>query len=267
MEPIKKALERARQERARGGGTTFPGAPGRPVGGGSPPLDLGGARSWSPEPAVLRERRVFPGDDDSPGATAYKVLRTKVLQRLAARGWQAVGITSPRVGEGKTLTAVNLAMSLARDVNHTVILVDVNLREPRVHELLGLEPERGIGDVLIQGVPAGEALYRPGLERLLVLPGREAVADASEWLASPAMLELVAGLRAGRPRQVLVFDLPPLLTGDEALAFLPNLDVALLVVEQGRTLAEDVRRSVEQLGDLPLLGSVLNRARDGVVQS
>ena len=116
MERIKQALDKARLERAAE--SVVPVSRGDEGGGGSltaADIRYSQTRVQALDPTVLRENRIIYGSSDATGLTAYKMLRTQVMQRMAARGWNALAVTSPAPGDGKSLTAINLAISLARE--------------------------------------------------------------------------------------------------------------------------------------------------------
>lgn len=219
-------------------------------------------RTFQPSLEVLRRNRVLPGLDEPSAVGAYKILRTQVLQRMKERGWNALAVTSPGPGQGKTLTAVNLAVSLAREVNHTVLLVDLDLQRPSVHRCFGYLPDRGVSDIVLRDAPVAECLFNPGVERLVVLPGHEPVPNSSEVLSSPPTVRLVQELKTRYPTRMVIFDLPPVLSADDALAFAPYVDAALLVIDEGRTKRNEVTRAVEYLRTTELLGTVLNRSHE-----
>lgn len=208
--------------------------------------------------ALLRGNRVVLEDSDRSSLAAYKMLRTQVLQRMTARGWNALAVTSPVPGDGKTLTSINLAISLARELHHTVLLVDMDLRNPNVHRYFGLEPSIGISDFLLGAAEIGDVMINPGIERLVVLPGRVAVENSSEILASPAMGHLVQELKSRYPSRMVLFDLPPVLSADDALSFAPFVDAFLLVVRDGKSTNAEIERAMEILRDIPVIGTVLN---------
>ncbi len=193
---------------------------------------------------------------------SYRMLRTKVLRELQTHGWNSIAITSPATGSGKTLTAINLAISLAREVNHTVLLVDLDLRAPSIHESFGYEPELGISDYLQHDAPIEEIMFSPGIDRLVVLPGRESIADSSETLRSPKMVSLVGELKHRYPDRIVICDLPPMLATDDALGFAPYTDAMLMVAEAGSTRREDLQQSLSILKDVRLIGTVLNKSED-----
>jgi len=211
-------------------------------------------------PDMLRDNRVILGRENDAIASAYKMLRTQVMQRMRENGWKALGITSCRPGEGKSLTAVNLAISLANAIDHTVLLVDADLRRPRLHEYFGYTSERGLSDYLLDGVPLRETVFSPGIERLVVLPAGNAIINSSEMLSSSKMVQLIEGLKTVYPAQLVVFDLPPLLSTDDALAFSPHIDAVLLVLEKGKTSKEEVKQAMKLLQGVNVLGTVLNKS-------
>lgn len=141
-----------------------------------------------------------------------------------------------------------------------MLLVDLDLRKPSLHRMFGIQPKAGIGDYLLRGTPLNEILVNPSIERLVLLPGREPVSNSSEMLSSPRMVQLVDELKNRYPSRIVLFDLPPLLATDDALAFSPYVDAALLVVEEGETLKEEIEQSIELLKQTRLLGTVLNKS-------
>ena len=210
----------------------------------------------------LRENRIIAGMGQNEYWDAYRILRTQVLQILRARRWSTLGITSPTPGNGKSLTAINLAISLAKEVNHTVLLVDFDLRRPSIHKYFGYDPEYGVGDYILNDIPINEILFSPSIARLTVLPGYQAIADSSEMITTPKMLKLMEELKTRYPKRLVIYDLPPLLVNDDALAFSPNVDAMLLVLEEGQTQKQELVRCLEILSEVNVIGTVLNKAKD-----
>ncbi len=191
---------------------------------------------------------------------AYRMLRTRVLQTMRNNGWTSVAVTGPASGCGKTLTAINLAISLAMEVTHTVLLVDLDLRNPTIHEYFGYQPELGLSDYLTTDIPLYQLLFNPGIERLVVLPGRNVLPNSAEMLRSPRMISLVNELKTRYPDRLVVFDLPPILAADDALAFSPYTDCFLMVAESGGTKKDDLQKAYDILKNTPLVGTVLNKS-------
>lgn len=212
--------------------------------------------------SVLERNRVIAGVNDSSSSSAYKILRTRLLQRLSTNNWHSVGVTGTVSGEGKSLTAINLAITLARDVNTSVFLVDLDLQRPSVAAHLGMPFDKGLSDFLTGNASFEEVVYSPGIDRLAVIPNSRGVVQPSELFGSPRMDELVAQLQAEVPRRVIVYDLPPLMMSDDVISFAPRADGLLLVVSQGMTDRKTLESAAEVLGEMNLIGVVLNRSTE-----
>lgn len=211
--------------------------------------------------SILRQHRVMAAYDKGPFLDAYKILRTQVMHRLRENAWNVLGVTSPGYGEGKTLTAVNLAVSLAMETTQTVLLVDSNLQNPMVHHAFGLGDGPGLVDYLLDELPVEDLLLHPGIGRFVLLPGGRAISNSTEILTSPKMVALVEELKHRYASRIVVFDLPPLLHTADVLAFSPYTDALLLVVEEGKTTGEDLQRALGLVkNSCPVLGTVLNKA-------
>ena len=193
-------------------------------------------------------------------AEQYRVLRQRV-ERAIGDGRKCIGVTSATAGEGKTTTAVNLALALGLGQRHRVALVDANLRAPSVHAMLGLRPTAGLVDVIEERVPLESALWRFRSDHLYVLPAGQ-TADPHAIVASRRLGLLLQELR--RRFDVVIVDAAPILPTADALTLGPELDGALLVVRAGRTPREVVRLAIDALPDVPLLGCVLHRVQEGV---
>ncbi|MEX2479626.1 MAG: CpsD/CapB family tyrosine-protein kinase, partial [Gammaproteobacteria bacterium] len=160
--------------------------------------------------------------------------------------------------------AINLAISLARELHHTVLLVDLDLRNPNMHHYFGLQPKRGIEDYLLRSVPLNEILINPGIERLVLLPAVKPIENSSEFLSSPIMGRLVQELKTRYPSRMVLFDLPPVLASDDALAFAPHIDALLLVLRDASTTQDELEHALEILKDIPILGTVLNASDEKI---
>lgn len=209
--------------------------------------------------SLLDSRCILRPRDSTSNATAYKMLRTQVLNRLDQIGANTLAIVSASSSEGKTLTAINLAISLASDHSHTALLVDLDLARPSMHRRFGFDPQLGVEDCLRSHLPIERALVRPqGYEQLTLLPARGRVENSSELLASSRTAQFVAELKNRYANRVIIFDLPPVLEADDALAFSKHIQAALLVVCEGRTRRDDLPRAINLLRDTPIVGTVLN---------
>lgn len=211
---------------------------------------------------VFHHSRLVTTKGDDPTLNAYKMLRTQVLQRMAAKGWRSLAVTSARAGEGKSLTATNLAITLALDTNHTVLLVDADMRRPSIARLFGCGQMPGLRDCLLDDLPVEDVLFSPGISRLVILPGGAPVRGSSELLTLPKTRAMIEELKHRYPERIVIFDLPPLLDTDDSLVLSPFVDAVLLVVEDGKTPRDDLRQAVHLLGNLPIIGTVLNKSQD-----
>ena len=261
MDPIVLALEKAKQpgQDLQPGPATPSAVVASEVGHGHT-ITYTETRSIALKKRVLERNRVLTADTDQIIVNAYKILRTQVLQRMSENSWNSMAITSTGADEGKTLTAVNLAISIAGEVNYTVLLVDLNLKDPGVHKVMGFTPDTGIGDYLDTEVPLKDILINPGIERLVVLPATGTIHNSSEMLSSPKFVSLIEEIKSRYPKRIVIFDLPPLLSSDDAMVFSPYVDAALLVIDNGNTRREDLKHALTYLRTTEVLGTVLNRA-------
>jgi capsular exopolysaccharide synthesis family protein len=269
MEKIKKALERARQDRVSVGPYQDVSVAHRSSVKRQTPEPLGDTkitytqtRTIEVSPDTLRQKRIIANNQNDPISDAYKVLRTHVLQRLRTNQWNALAVTSPTEKSGKTLTAINLAISLAREVNNSVLLVDMDLRRPNIHTYFFSEEQYGISEYLLEDIDLSEILFNPGIERLVILPGSKSFTNSSEMLSSPKMVQLVKELKVRYPNRIVIFDMPPILSCDDMIAFSPYIDAALLVVEDGGTKKDELKRAYGLLENTNVIGIVLNKSEE-----
>jgi protein-tyrosine kinase len=213
---------------------------------------------------VLSENRLIAGNRSDPRATSFRMLRTQVLHTMRENDWTSLAITGPTSGIGKSLVATNLAISISREVNQTVLLVDVDLRRPTIHKYFGFEPDYGLLDYLKGEADLKDLFVNPVFKRLVLLPGRGTSSESSELLSSPRMGNLVKDLKTKYQSRIIIFDLPPLLNIDDAMVFLPNVDATLLVVENGRNTQSEVQNSMRLLEGTNLIGTVLNKADEEI---
>ena len=216
---------------------------------------------------LLRRNRVVSGLEKGPLTDAYKIMCIQVLQRLRERKGNALAVVSPGNGEGKTITAINLAISLACEVDQTVLLVDANLRQPTIHKYFGFAPQAGLADHLLSDTPLDQILVNPGIERFVLLPGGRPLHNSAEMLGSLKMERLVQELKLRYPSRMVIFDLPPVLSVADVVAFTPYVDGALMVVQENKTKREEIRRAAEMLRSVDVIGTVLNQAAEAGIES
>lgn len=194
----------------------------------------------------------------------YDMLRTQVLQEMDKNGWQFLAVTSPTAECGKTVTACNLAMSIARLPERSVVLIDLDLRKPAVAKYLGLKENRGVLSVLEGQSSLSSATLRArvGPNSLLVLPGSVPCSNSSEWMASQTMATLLEAVKRDFRSSLVIFDLPPMLLGDDVISFLPRIDATLLVAGVGTTSVSDLKECQKHLQRTPVVRVVLNKVTE-----
>lgn len=263
MERIKQAVEKARAQRgaAAAPGPSRSGA--RLPRGEAEDLDTvlyRHTRVVRLDPLHLERHRIIAHSKDHLATGAFDLLRTQALLKMEEKGWRTLAVTSPTPGAGKTMVAINLAMSIAQHTHKTAMLVDFDLRKPRVGQYLGLEQEIALDEVLADRAGLPDALVNPGLPRLVVLPTRAPVPQPAETLASVKVSELITELRERYESRIVIFDLPPVLNTDDAIAVLPQMDCVLMVVGNGMSAKGEIEDCRRLLPAASLLGVVLNKA-------
>ncbi|MEH6547845.1 MAG: CpsD/CapB family tyrosine-protein kinase [Sneathiella sp.] len=210
----------------------------------------------------LEKNRIITLDSEDPNSISFDILRTQVLAKMEANQWRTLAITSPTPECGKTVVSINLALSIAKQTDYTALLVDFDLRRPRVGSYLGLPEENTLSDYIDGKIPFTDALVNPGIPRFVVLPNHNAVRKSTEILTSPKIKSLVSDLRDRYEKRICIFDLPPLQSTDDAIAFIPQVDCILLVVANGESKPADVKECRRQLQAQNLLGVILNKSDD-----
>lgn len=291
VERLKVAIEKARANRAGGAaghGMAEPpwqaaeparGAPevGHRAGRGAPapgavPSAVAGADPWlaleeiTLDPRALVRERIITRDKADPAHIAFDALRTRLLKALHDNHWSRVAITSPTKGCGKTMVACNLAFSLARQPETRCMLIDLDLRLPQVAQRIGQRDAYAVEPYLLGEVAPQDYFRRVG-DNLAIGFNTARVWHAAELVQSRRVAAtLTASWEIYRPNIVL-FDLPPMLTSDDVLAFLPNVDGLLLVVGGGETKAGEIEECERLMAEnTNFLGVILNKAEDSGLQ-
>lgn len=193
-------------------------------------------------------------------ADLFRLLRTQVLQIMQQNGYRTLGITSANYGDGKTTISLNLAFSIAMDLKQTVLLADMDLRKPSVTEYLGIEAPFGISEYFTDNVPISKCLLRSNFDRLNILPAGKRMDRSSEILGSPQIAQLSKELRSRYEDRIIIYDLPPCLAQDDPIAFLPQVEAVLLVVNDGVTRVTELKQSMNLLSGAHVIGTVLNHS-------
>ena len=212
------------------------------------------------DPVGIRKNRVLRGDEMESATMAYNMLRTQVYKTMTDNGWTTLGVTSSNKGEGKSLTALNLAYSLARSVQQSVILIDLDMRRPSIDKKLNIQPQQGMSDYFVKDIPLTDILFSPDMDDFYIGPGRGSLDNASELLATGKLVNLLNELKQLFPSRFVIFDLPPVLLVDDVMVASEFIECMLLVATQSVTKKEELSRSLKLLEHHHLLGVILNQS-------
>ncbi|MEO1961611.1 MAG: CpsD/CapB family tyrosine-protein kinase [Paracoccus sp. (in: a-proteobacteria)] len=216
------------------------------------PLDRG---------ALIRSRIL--SQNASFDSAPFDVLRTKVLYQMRQNGWRRLAITSPLPRSGKTTNAVNLALALGRQPELHSILFDLDLRAPMVADKLGLPTPPSIAPLLRGERDFADHACRVGPNLALALSG-SAESDPTRLLMAERSSETLAEIEQRYQPDIMIFDLPSILIGDDARAFLQHVDCALLIARADQTRYGDFDSCEREVGEYTnVLGVVLNGFRHG----
>lgn len=215
-----------------------------------------------PYSTLAANKVILPQDDESDASRAYQILGSQIVARVRDTGFNTIAVVSPGPEEGKSLTAINLAVSLTRRLERTALVVDLDFRRPATARYLGLTPERGVEHVLRGECEIADALVSPGIARFTALPIAAPSTAASALIDTGACRALAHELKHRYANRIVLFDLPPLLAYGDALSFLPQVDAALLVVTEGVTKRDAIEHSLKILDGTALLGTVLNQSAE-----
>ena len=199
-----------------------------------------------------------------PQGRYYDMLRTQVLQEMDDNGWQFLAVTSATAGCGKTVTSCNLALSIARLAERSVLLVDMDMQKPKVAEYLGVKHNDGLLAVLQNEARLADVMIEAGLGKnnLFVLPGERCRSGSSEWMASQSMTALLQILKREFRSRIVIFDMPPLLLGDDVISVLPQMDAVLLIAGVGQTSVAEIKECHKHLKSTPVVRVVVNRVTE-----
>lgn len=215
---------------------------------------------------LARNGIVVPSAPRSQLADQFRVVKRPLLQNAAGKGAAPVAqgnlimVTSALPGEGKTFTALNLAMSIATELDHTVMLVDAEVSRPAVLKNLGLGEGPGLLDLIDGTVPMHEALLRTNVAKLSILPSGTPHARATEMLASEGMRRLLADMATRYADRIIIFDSPPLLMTTESRVLATLMGQVVVVVQAGRTKQSDVQAALDTIEACPVRLMLLNQA-------
>jgi protein-tyrosine kinase len=199
----------------------------------------------------------------------FRIIKRPLLQRaFGERGPQdqpgnLIMITSSLPGEGKTYCAINLAMSIAMELDHTVLLVDADVARPSVLRTLGLPAQRGLMDILLDDkLDMADVMLRTNVDTLSILPAGTSTPRATELLASSAMNALVHEIANRYPDRIVIFDSPPLLLTSESRVLASHMGQIVVVVESETTTQHAVKEALRQLEGCSNVSLIYNKIRE-----
>jgi protein-tyrosine kinase len=255
-----------------------PASPVTPVVEAAPPASAEPAAVPRGEPVVTSRRVdldlqalqaagiVTPNAPRTNIADQFRVVKRPLILNAMGKGAAPVNhgnlimVTSALSGEGKSFTSVNLAMSIAAELDHTVMLVDADVARPSVLRMLGLPPGPGLLDLLEGRAEMTDVLLRTNIDKLTVLPSGTPHPRATELLASDAMRQLLADMASRYPDRIIIFDSPPLLLTTESRVLASHMGQIVVVVHAGKTLQADVQHALSTIEACPVKLMLLNKA-------
>lgn len=203
--------------------------------------------------------RIIANEQD-PVLNAYRVLRTRVLQKMDAEGWKTLAVVSPGSGAGKTVTAINLAIAIGSKSGSRATLVDLDFYRPSVARYLGLKDFPSVLDFFEGKSELADVATRPELTDVVLVANERVTRRGAEHLTSDRADLLINTAINDFGSRVVIFDMSPLLGCDDTIAFLPKVDCALLVAASGDTRVDELKEARRILGKTNIIGTVLNKA-------
>jgi len=201
-------------------------------------------------------------DPLSAASEQYRKLRARILAATKQDFNNTIMVTSADIGEGKSTTAINFAVALAQEIDHTVLLVDADLRKPSIHRYLGIQADRGLSDYLSGRVDLSDVLIPTGIGKLVLLPAGTPSPNPAELLSSNRMKELVHEMKHRYSDRYIIFDTSPVLVSADAISMSNHVDGILFVIQAARTPEKTVKKAVSLLHSAPILGVVFNNVPD-----
>ncbi len=215
---------------------------------------------FNPDPRHLLHSRVLAAEA-GPDALSFDVIRTRMLQQMRANGWTRVAITSPGTGCGKSMLALNLAFSLARQPEQRTVLIETDLRRPKLSRYLGLPAQQEVSRFLEGRAPFADHAVRIGAN-LAVATQTHVVRSPAELLHGGAVADALAGLARDYAPTVMLFDMPPMQAGDDVMAFIGHVDAVLIVAAAELTTIKQIDHCERELAtQCNVMGVVLNKCR------
>lgn len=217
-------------------------------------------------PQMRRAGLLVPGQPRSQLEEEFRIVKRPLLENVrnqtAMRPERAnlIMVTSAIPGEGKTQTALNLAVSIAMELDHTVLLVEADVLRPSALERLGVTATKGLLDLLdAPGTDLADVLLRTNIPKLTLLPAGTASSRSTELLASDAMGQLLSELASKYADRVVIFDSPPLLSTTESRVLAAHMGQVVMVIEANKTPINTVKQAFAAVENHPVVLAMLNK--------
>lgn len=200
-------------------------------------------------------------DPHSPVSEEYRKLKS-VVTAFAQRGEfkNVIMVTSSVSAEGKSITSLNLAITLAQEFDHSVLLVEADLRKPSLQEYLGMKPGKGLSDYLNGDAVLSELLIKSGIGRLTLLPAGTPLRNPVELLTSQNMRDFIVEIKNRYPDRFIIIDTPPILPFAETRSLGALVDGVLFVIREGVVTPENLLEAMNTLDSAKMIGAVYNEA-------
>jgi len=200
-------------------------------------------------------------DPHSPITEEYRKLKSVIASFSQQDSFRnVIMVTSAVSSEGKSLTSLNLAITLAQEFDHTVLLIDADLRKPSLQRYLGMEPAKGLSEYLAGGVDLGEFLIKTGIGRLTLLPAGTPVRNPVEFFSSQKMKDFLKEIKNRYPDRYVIIDTPPVLPFAETRSLAAIADGVVLVIREGRATLENIAEAMKAIGSSKFVGAVYTDA-------
>ena len=218
-------------------------------------------------PAAVDRHVVCITEPRSLATEQYKKLRARIFRATTKDIHNTIMVTSSDVDEGKSLTAINLAVALSGEFDYTVLLVDADLRNPSIHKYLGIEQRKGLSNYLKGEVPLSDVLVKTGIGKLVLLPSGDSQENGTELLSSERMKMLVHELKSRYKDRYIIFDSSPLLVTADPISLGGFMDSVLFVIQEGRTSQKAVMQALSLSKGWNILGAVFNNVPENLIKN
>lgn len=265
MERIQEAIAKARATRGTSSAVLAP----KDAGAIEPTLDntqLEVTTAWAAlAPLDVSQKLATKGRivtiSGSKEATSFDAMRTKVIQQMRANNWRRLAITSPTAACGKSTISLNLAFSLARQPDLRTILIELDLRRPSMAKTLHVSPKISFSQVLENGASFADNAFGFG-NNLAIATNTGPVRNAAELLQASTTAERLAEIEATYAPDIMIFDMPPMLLTDDAMAFASRVDCVLLIAAAEATTVKEIDTCEREIASQTnVMGVVLNKCR------